>query len=115
MIAPMFLQLDPARILATTERLRDRIRERFPTANLAKVADELVAVAKAHAARSALIQRASRWPAIVGTLVLLFAITFVGVALASVHPEVGDRWQLTDVIQARIRNLQAAAPAGKAR
>ena len=100
MIGAMFLQLDPARILATTERLRDRIRERFPTANLAKVADELVAVAKAHAARSALIQRASRWPAIVGTLVLLFAITFVGVALASVHPEVGDRWQLTDVIQA---------------
>ena len=55
----MYLQIDPARLLATTRQLRDRIRERFPQANLARVADELVNVTMEHSRRSAAIQRLS--------------------------------------------------------
>ena len=103
----MFLQLDAARILATTEQLRDRIRERFPDANLAKVADELVQVARTHAGRSKAIQRRSLWPRVAGVLALLLGLTFLVVAVQSVHPEVGDRWKLTDVIQAIESSLGA--------
>ncbi len=38
-------RLDPAKILATAERLHDRIDERFPGSGLAGVADQLVEVA----------------------------------------------------------------------
>ncbi len=96
----MFLELDPQLILATAERLRNRIRERFPTANLARVADELVAVTKAAAARSAAIRRPGHGPRLAGTLVLLLAIATVVLAVLAVHPEVGDHWQLPDLLQA---------------
>ncbi|MGE3173471.1 MAG: hypothetical protein AB7O97_12675 [Planctomycetota bacterium] len=96
----MFLELDAKHILATTERLRDRIRERFPEANLARVADELVDVSKAHAQRSAAIRRPSYLPRAVGTVALLLAVAFLVIAILEVHPEVGDRWQLPDLLQA---------------
>ncbi|MEQ1632712.1 MAG: hypothetical protein ABL997_10090 [Planctomycetota bacterium] len=110
----MFLKLDAAQILATTERLRDRIRERFPTANLARVADELVVVTKSHTARSLQIQQPSYWPRLVGIVALLLAVTFLVVAVQSVHPEVGDRWKLADVIQAVESSLGAMVFLGAA-
>ena len=95
----MFLELDAKEILATVERLRDRIKERFPAANLVRVADELVGVSKAHAARSAAIRRPSYVARVVGTILLLTAIAVVVYATQQVHPVVGDNWRLTDLLQ----------------
>ncbi len=41
-----YSKLDPAPIRATIERLRDRIRERFPDAGLSRIAAEMVEVAR---------------------------------------------------------------------
>ncbi|MFO1078693.1 MAG: hypothetical protein U1E73_13295, partial [Planctomycetota bacterium] len=49
--------LDPRRVLATIRTLRERIRERFPDANLGNIADDLIAIATEHAARSQRIRR----------------------------------------------------------
>jgi len=95
----MFLELDAKQILATVERLAARIRERFPRANLARVADELVGVARSHAARSAAIRRPSYAPRIAGIVALLLAVGFLVVAIEQVHPQVGDRWPLADLLQ----------------
>ena len=46
-----YRRLDPDQVIATIDRLRRRIEERFPTASLARVAAELLQVAKEHAAR----------------------------------------------------------------
>ena len=43
----MYQQLDPQRVLETTERLARRVHERFPDRGLAGVADEVVAVTRA--------------------------------------------------------------------
>lgn len=96
----MFHELDAGHILATSARLRDRIRERFPDASLARVADHLVEVARTNAARSAAIRRPNHL--LRGGGVLAFAATVVVIALGvhSVHPEVGDRWHLYDLLQA---------------
>lgn len=96
----MFLELDAAEILATVERLRDRIRERFPAANLARVADELVGVTRANAERSRAIRRPSHAPRIAGTLALGLAAAFLAVAVGEVHPQVGDKWPLPELLQA---------------
>ena len=79
-----YTQLDGAHLIATVVRLGKRIRERFPTAGLVQVADELQQISEKHAARSLAILR-PRWglrcisalllASGIGTLVLLFAST----------------------------------------
>ena len=49
--------LDPHQIVETTERLQQRVLERFPTANLCVFAGELVAVARKAELRTAWIRR----------------------------------------------------------
>ena len=96
----MFRALDSSRIVATAERLRDRIRERFPDASLALVADELVGVARGHAARCAEIQRPNRLLQVGGLCgFAVVAVVFV-LAVRAVHPKVGDEWALPDLLQA---------------
>lgn len=53
----MFRTLDSAQIVATLETLRRRIVERFPSASLARVCAELIAIAGESRARTARIQR----------------------------------------------------------
>lgn len=96
----MYLQLDPVQILATTQQLRSRIRERFPEANLAKVAEELVNVTRDHARRSAAMQRGSRWPRAVALLALALGLGVIFLAVQTVHPQVGDKWQVKEVLEA---------------
>jgi hypothetical protein len=101
----MFLELDGRQIVATAERLRDRIRERFPDANLARVADELVMVARTNTQRSIAIRRSSNVLRVLGVLFLLGAIAIVTTAVLRSHPEViqgssTERWRLPDVLQA---------------
>src|SRR5688572_9337365 len=95
-----YLELDAEQLLATTERLRDRIRDGFPDANLVRVADELVAVSRAHAARSAEIRRPSRGLRIAGAVAGLLGAAAIALGVAGVHPVVGDHWPLTEVLQA---------------
>jgi hypothetical protein len=54
-----YRQLDPGKIVATVETLHARIRDRFPSAGLAHLAEELFEVAKATVARAARVQRAN--------------------------------------------------------
>ena len=77
----MYLELRADRIVETGERLRDRIRERFPDANLGEVAGELVEVARRHAERSAEIQKPNLLVRVVG----IVGLTAV-VALSSCCP-----------------------------
>ncbi|MFO0981069.1 MAG: hypothetical protein U1E76_04845 [Planctomycetota bacterium] len=53
----LYGQLDPQKIMDTIARLRARIVERFPDADLAKVAEELLHIAQQNAMRLERIQR----------------------------------------------------------
>ena len=96
----MYLELDPSRIVETGERLRDRIRERFPDASLASVAAELVTVARENAARSRLIRRPNHWIRVLGILMLLAAVAVVALAVQAVHPRFEDNWPLRELLSA---------------
>jgi len=95
----MFRELDPAKIIETIARLRDRIRERFPSANLGNVADELLTVARAHAARSAAIRRPNRLLRAFSVLLLLAGVSSLVVLLESVRPRMDVEWRVSDAVQ----------------
>lgn len=69
----MYRSLDAGKIVETVRLLRDRIRERFPEAGLAKVADELLRVAEKSAVKAEAISR-PLLPLRAGMLVLVMAI-----------------------------------------
>ena len=91
--------LDPHEIVATTARLRDRIRERFPDANLGQVAGELLTIASAHAARSESIRKPNWALRLVSFALVLCAVVMLGVLVASTRLRGGDDWHLTQVVQ----------------
>lgn len=95
----MYRQLDPAKVIATIAALRDRIRERFPQANLGSVADELLAVAREHADRSSRIQRPQSWLRAFSALLVLLALGTILLLLFTVRLRVDDEWQLSEAIQ----------------
>ncbi|MCA8950271.1 MAG: hypothetical protein KDE27_12270 [Planctomycetes bacterium] len=103
----MFRELDPGRVIETIERLRDRIRERFPAAHLGQVADELVALSRAHAARSAAIGRPDI--ALRALSVGLIVVGVAGIALAAwlLHVESDPKWTVKDMIQTAESGLSA--------
>ncbi|MBI3297089.1 MAG: hypothetical protein HYZ75_02920 [Elusimicrobia bacterium] len=90
----MYRQLDPEKIIETAERLRARIRERFPDSSLSRLAAELVEVARNARERSAEIGR-PHWPLRAG--VGLFAAAVLS-ALAYGLSQVELEWRLPDVI-----------------
>jgi hypothetical protein len=94
-----YRQLDPSRVVATIATLRDRIRERFPHANLGAVAEELLEVARDHARRSHRIRSAISSLRILGGLLLIGAVLAITSSIAQVHPRLGDDWQWSEVIQ----------------
>jgi hypothetical protein len=53
----VYRSLDAEKIVETVRRLRNRIKERFPTASLAQVAEELLAIAEKSAAKAQAIAR----------------------------------------------------------
>jgi hypothetical protein len=53
----VYRSLDAEKIVETVRRLRNRIKERFPTASLAQVAEELLAIAEKSAAKAQSIAR----------------------------------------------------------
>lgn len=96
----LFVELRPDRIVETGRRLRDRIRERFPEANLGRVADELVEVAQKYAERSAVIRRPNVWLRAAGILGLLLVIAMIIFGIQAVHPTIEDNWPLREVLAA---------------
>lgn len=91
--------LDPERIVATAAKLRDRIRERFPVANLGQIAEELLSIATAHAARSASIRRPNWLLRLVSIVLVLFAFAVLATLIASVRLRVDEEWRLSDAVQ----------------
>jgi hypothetical protein len=95
----MFREIQPEKLIATVVRLRQRIRDRFPEANLVKVASELEDVTRETAARSAAIRRPDlRLRAASAVLLLAAALVFIAGAIA-VRPRLGETWSLSELIQ----------------
>lgn len=94
-----YSQLDEQRILATVERLHERIQERFPAASLAGVAGELQRVASDHARRSNAIHRPDWLLRALSGLLILAGIAALFLVFASVrHYDFGDP-QLFELLQ----------------
>ena len=74
-----YRQLDAERIVETLTRLRNRIQERFPSAGLLGVSEELLHVANETTARIAYLQRPN-WPVRIGvgmTIALMLGVIVV--------------------------------------
>jgi hypothetical protein len=91
--------LDAPRVVATAARLRDRIRERFPAASLGDVASALLAIAEAHARRSASIRRPNWWLRGLSVALLLGAIGTIVLSFASFHVRYDGEWRLSEAVQ----------------
>jgi hypothetical protein len=77
----VYRQLDDDRIIETLERLRHRITERFATSSLARVSEELLAIAHESASHVAYLARPN-WP-IRGTVALAIAVMLAVVVTAA--------------------------------
>ena len=89
----MYRQLDPQRIIETTEQLCARVTERFPESSLSKLCLELVEVAEQTRERALEISR-PHWPLRLG--VGTFVLTML-CALAAVLSEIRVEWRLQDI------------------
>ncbi len=82
--ATRYRQLDADRIVETLDRLRDRIRERFPTAGLLGVSDELLLIARETTARIAYL-RTPNWTVRIAVgitiLLMLSVLVVIGMTL----------------------------------
>jgi len=76
----VYRQLDDDRIIETLERLRHRITERFPTSSLARVGEELLAIAHESASHIAYLSKPN-WP-IRATVGLAIAVMLAVVVTA---------------------------------
>ena len=77
-----YRQLDADRIVETLQRLRDRIRERFPRAGLVGVSEELLLVADETTERVAYLRR-PHWPVRVAVGITILRMIAVLVAIAA--------------------------------
>ncbi len=91
--------LEPDRLIATIARLRDRIHERFPAASLGAVAGSLLEIARAHAQRSAAIQRPNWWLRSVSVALLLASAATLVLLFASMRLRTQAEWPLSEAIQ----------------
>jgi hypothetical protein len=91
--------LDPQRIVDTAARLRDRIRERFPDANLGQVADDLVTIAAAHAVRSERIRRPNWLLRVVSLALVLCAAASLVMLVASTRLRGDESWDVAQAVQ----------------
>ena len=106
-ISVRYRQLDASRIVETADRLRQRIRERFPTAGLVGVSDELFLIANETTARIAYL-RAPNWPVriAVGLTILLMLAVLVVIAATLRLPTRFDGFaELVTGIEAAINDV----------
>lgn len=103
--------LDPALVLTTIERLRDRINERFPNAGLARVCDALAAAAKRTESETAYIQAPNILVRIGVGLVLTIGLILVGAAIRNLNlnPGAPKALEIVSGVDASINVLLLAA------
>lgn len=83
----MYQSLNPAKIIETLDRLRNRIDSRFPDSGLSRVCGELMITARHTAKRAAEIS-AHNWPLRISvTAVILIGIWAMGSAVKFLHLE----------------------------
>src|SRR5688572_5259437 len=102
-----YRQLDADRIVETLDRLRERIRERFPTAGLVGVSDELLLIANETTARIAYL-RAPNWPVriAVGVTILLMLSVLIVIGMTLRLPTRFDGFaELVTGIEAAINDV----------
>jgi hypothetical protein len=94
----MYAQLDPSKIIETIARLKARIHDRFPDADLGHVCGELLRIGEANAAR---ISRIHRPNLLLRTGVILLILAAVGLLLrfvfAAFNLKLGE--DLSSVVQ----------------
>ena len=95
----MHRNLDPARIVETTQTLTNRISERFPDSSLSRVATELLAVSREAAATSQWLAN-PHWPIrIAVALCILLMFLIVVAALLSLNTKVTFFSSVADFVQ----------------
>ncbi len=95
----MYSQLDRTHLVRTVARLHERIRERFPDANLVAVAGELRTILEHHAERSAVVRRPVWRLRLASAALLTSALLLLGLLLFSVRPSQRDDWSLNAALQ----------------
>jgi hypothetical protein len=96
---PVYRQLNPKFIVATLERLSNRIRERFPDSSLGRVSGELCELAKESAPRIDRVRR-PLWLLRMGSLAMILAIIALIVTAAFwVHVKVEEEVPLAELFQ----------------
>ena len=106
-VSGQYRALDAGRIVATLERLRDRIRERFPRAGLGGVSEELLLVANETTARLEYLRRPN-WPVriAVGITILLMLGVLVAIGMTVRLPtRVAGFAEFVTAIEAAINDL----------
>jgi len=104
---PLYRQLDDAKIIETLERLRDRIRERFPDSSLSRVSAELLSIARESASHIAYLQRPN-WPVRVGVGIAIAAMlgaVFVALTRIRLQGDVGGWPELVQVVESGVNDL----------
>lgn len=102
-----YRQLDADHIVETLERLRDRIRERFPGAGLVGVSEELLLVANETTARIAYLRRPN-WPVrtAVGLTILLMLAVLIAIGMTMRLPTRVDGFaEFVTGVEAAINDL----------
>ena len=102
-----YRHLDDDRIIETLERLRARISERFPTSSLARVSEELLAIAHESASHVAYLSKPN-WPirASVGVaIVAMLAVVGAAATQVRLSPGVGGWPDFVQGIEAAINDL----------
>jgi hypothetical protein len=103
----MYRELDDAKIVETLERLRDRIRERFPGSSLSRVSEELLEIAREAASHVAYLARPN-WPVRVGVglaIVAMLGAVFVALTRIRLQGDVGGWPELVQVVESGINDL----------
>lgn len=84
----MFRELDPQRIIETSETLRRRIEERFPASGLSRIAAELSEVARSAEQVSKWLSRPIKWVRVAVAVAVAILALLVVAALRVVNLEV---------------------------
>lgn len=95
----MYRNLDPALIVQTVGRLKERVDERFPKSGLSEVAGELNAVARQVVARTESISKPNLILRAGSTLIVLGLVGAFAAVLFKIRLEPGE-WTWLSVIQA---------------
>lgn len=95
-----FTLLDRSHLIATVTRLQERIRARFPQANLLGVATELRTLVEHHAARSDRIRQPVWRLRLVSAVLLIAGLAVPAWLLTTLRIARPEAWQWPDTLQA---------------